>query len=176
MNLVKEDFYCGAFLSYLLNNKIVPTLFDDNNNLNRKIYDFTTYKGDYRAYIKSSEKPSSPANEHKQYNIWTFPFTENQIEDIKSLKNNINNRELNFIFVCGQPKLSQSKIAVINTEILFKCIDVNRKDKYKQQNIKIKLRKGSWNFGVYGTNWDDKINGRDNTLSVGTNSIDYAFL
>ena len=27
MNLIKEDFYCGAFLSYLLNNKIVPVLF-----------------------------------------------------------------------------------------------------------------------------------------------------
>lgn len=57
MNLVKEDFYCGTFLSYLLNNNIVPALFDEKEDFNRKIYDFITNTGSYRTYVKSSDRP-----------------------------------------------------------------------------------------------------------------------
>lgn len=175
MDLVKEDFYCGAFLSYLLNNKIVPALFEDNYDKSRKIYDFTTDKCDYRTYVKSSDKPSS-VSRNNTCNIWTFHFTEKQVDEIKRLKEETKNKNLLFVFVCGQPKLSQSKVAVIPAYIVYKCIDVDRKHKYKTQKIKIRLVKGHWDFDVYGTAREDKKGELDNTLKVRTNNIDDLFM
>lgn len=175
MNLVKEDFYCGAFLSYLLNNNIVPALFDEKEDFNRKIYDFTTNTGDYRAYVKSSDKPSSNSR-NNTYNIWTFPFTDNQIDEIKRIKNNLNGKEFLFIFICGQPKLAKSRIAVVPSDKVFQCMDIDRHDKYKQQNIKIRLIKGHWDFDVYGTAREDKKNDSDNTIKVRTQNIDELFI
>ncbi|NFI54973.1 hypothetical protein FDA48_00990 [Clostridium botulinum] len=175
MNLVKEDFYCGAFLSYLLNNNIVPALFEDKEDQNRKIYDFTTDAGDYRAYVKSSEKSSSNSR-GDTCNIWTFVFTDNQIDEIKELKEKTIGRELIFVFVCGQSKLTKSKIAAIPSDKIFQCIDLERKDKYKGQKIKIRLIKGHWDFDIYGTAREDKKNGKDNTLKVKAKSMDELFI
>lgn len=175
MNLVKEDFYCGAFLSYLLNNKIVPALFEEKEDPNRKIFDFGTDTGDYRVYVKSSEKPSSNSRSDT-YNIWTFPFTDNQIDEITELKKKTKEKKFLFVFICGQSKLSKSKIAVIPNEVVFQCIDNKRQDKYKQQNIRIRLIKSHWDFDIYGTAREDKKNGEDNTLKVRSKNIDELFI
>ena len=175
MNLFKDDFYCGAFLSYLLNNKIVPALFEDKNDQNRKIYDFVTDTGDYRVYVKSSEKPSSNSR-NDTCNIWTFPFTDIQIDEIRELNINTKEKEFLFVFICGQFKLCSSKIAVIPSESVFQCIDTKRQDKYKKQNIKIRLKKSHWDFDIYGTARDDKKNGEDNTIKVRANSLDELFV
>lgn len=92
----KEDFYCGAFLSVLLNNRIVPALFEERIDANRKIYDFTTDKGDFRIYIKYAEKPSSKSKIKDSF-IWNFSFTENQIDEINAI--NSEGRNLYFIFI-----------------------------------------------------------------------------
>ncbi len=172
MNITREDFYCGAFLSFLLNNEIVPALFEERIDINRKIYDFTTDKGDFRVYVKFTENPSSES-ESKGSSIWNFPFTESQIDEIKSLE--IYNRNLYFVFVCGRSSLNKSKIAVIHKDIIFKCIDVNREDKYKSQSVKVRLIKGHWNFDVYGTAIADKFDGKDNTFKVRGNNIEELF-
>lgn len=75
---------------------------------------------------------------------------------MQKLKDNTNDKERLFIFICGQPKLIKSKIAVLPSEIVFKCMDIKRQDKYKLQNIKIRLIKGHWDFDVYGTARADK--------------------
>ncbi len=172
MNITREDFYCGAFLSYLLNNGIVPALFDERVDINRKIYDFTTNKGDFRVYVKCSENPSSESDS-KGSSIWNFPFTESQIDEIKTLKSN--KRDLYFVFVCGRQSFNKSKIAVIPHDVIYQCIDINRTDKYKGQSVKIKLIKGHWDFDVYGTARADKINNIDNTIKVRVKNIDELF-
>lgn len=48
-----------AFLSFLLNNGIVPALFEERVDINRKIYDFSTNKGDFRVYVKCTQSSSS---------------------------------------------------------------------------------------------------------------------
>ncbi|AOZ93608.1 hypothetical protein [Paenibacillus crassostreae] len=172
MSLTREDFFCGAFLSYLLNNRIVPAIFEERIDPNRKIYDFTTNKGDFRVYVKSSEKP---VNESSQKNgcRWNFPFTENQIDELKSVKSE--GRQMYFAFVCGKTALNKSKIAIIPESIIFKYIDIDRNNKYKGQSIKIKLVKGHWDFDVYGTARSDKVDGLDNTLKVRVKNIDELF-
>lgn len=174
LRITREDFYCGAFLSYLLNNGIVPALFDDKSDLNRKVYDFTTDKGDFRVYVKCSERPSSESD-NKSSAIWSFPFTENQIDEIKSL--NDGRKQLYFAFVCGRPEFYKSRIAVIPEDIVLQCIDVTRSNKYKQQCIKVKLAKGEWNFSVYGTARadKDKATGQDTSFKVRVKNIDDLF-
>lgn len=172
MNLKKEDFYCGAFLSYLLNNGIVPALFEERADINRKIYDFTTDKGDFRVYVKCSENPVSES-ETKGSSLWNFPFTPSQIDEIKTI--NSDKRKLYFVFVCGRLSLNKSKIAVIPQDIIFQCIDVNRENKYKSQDIKIKLIKGHWDFDVYGTARDDKSGVNDTTFKIRIKNIDDLF-
>lgn len=172
VNITKEDFYCGAFLSFLLNNGIVPALFDKRNDRNRKIYDFSTDKGDYRVYVKYSESPSSE-NTWKDSAIWNFPLTDSQIDEIKNI--DVEDRELYFVFVCGNIKLNKSRIAVIKKDDIFNCIDLSRDDKYKLQNIKIRLVKGHRDFDVYGTNRSDKLGEKDNTIKSRVKNIDIFF-
>ena len=169
MGLTREDFFCGAFLSYLLNNGIVPALFEERIDPNRKIYDFTTDKGDFRVYVKFSENPASKSDQ-KNSSIWNFPFTENQIDELKSVKPE--GRQMYFAFVCGRTALNKSQIAIIPEGIIFQCIDIDRNNKYKGQCIKIKLVKGHWDFDVYGTARSDKVAGLDNTLKVRVKNID----
>lgn len=172
MNITKEDFYCGAFLSFLLNNGIIPALFEERLDSNRKIYDFATNKGDFRVYVKFSEKPSSESDS-KGSCIWNFPFTESQIDELKNIKSN--NRDLYFVFVCGRKSLNKSRIAVVSKDIIFQCIDVYRIDKYKSQSVKIRLIKGHWDFDVYGTARADKVEDNDNTFKVRVSNIDELF-
>ncbi|MCD2348245.1 hypothetical protein [Clostridium guangxiense] len=172
MNITREDFYCGAFLSYLLNNGIVPALFEERIDSNRKIYDFATDDGDFRVYVKFSENPSSESDS-KSSQIWNFPFTDKQIEEIKTIEEC--SRKLYFIFVCGRKALNKSRISVVYKDIIFKCIDLKRIDKYKNQSIKVRLIKGHRDFDIYGTARADKLDGLDNTLKVKVNNIDQLF-
>lgn len=172
MDIRREDFYCGTFLSVLLNNGIVPALFEERVEPNRKIYDFKTDKGDFRVYVKFTEKPSSESVS-KGSCIWNFSFTESQIDEMKKIEED--NRNLYFAFICGQKALNKSKIAVVPKEIIFQCIDIDRIQKYKSQSVKIKLIKSQRDFNIYGTARADKENGKDNTLSVRANNVEEIF-
>lgn len=173
MKIAKEDFYCGAFLSFLLNNGIKPALFEEGIVDNRKIYDFTTDKDDFRVYVKFTEKPSSKSDS-KGTNIWNFPFTDKQVEEIKNLP--CDNRQVYFVFICGNLILNETKIAVVSYADVLQCIDINRIDKYKSQSIKVKLGKGGHNFQVYGTARADQLHSLDNTLKIPTTNIDTLFV
>lgn len=50
--VIKIDFFCGAFLSYLISNGITPALFEAGEK--SKIVKFSTDAGDYKVYIKYS--------------------------------------------------------------------------------------------------------------------------
>ncbi|WP_353893748.1 hypothetical protein PRVXH_000509 [Proteinivorax hydrogeniformans] len=171
--MTKGDFYCGAFLSFLLNNGIMPALFEERIDINRKIYDFTTNKDDFRVYVKYSEKPSSES-ESKGSSIWNFPFTDIQLDEIKDIRST-DNKKLYFAFVCGRLSLNKSRIALISHDIVLQCIELNRTAKYKDQSVKIRLIKGHWNFDVYGTKRADKLEGQDNTLKVRVKNMDEIF-
>lgn len=173
MELKKEDFYSGAFLSYLLNNGIVPALFDENNTEGRKIYDFTTDKGDFRVYVKYIAAPTSKS-EIKNQRTWSFPFTDVQIDEIRELEK-YNSRLIKFIFICGLKKLNGSKIAIADISDVFQCIDINRTDKYKAQAVKIRYIKKHRNFDMYGTARSDKNKFNDNTIKIKHNNIEEIF-
>jgi hypothetical protein len=171
MYVTKEDFYSGAFLSCLLNNGIVPALFENGEDNSRKIYDFTT-NDDYRLYVKSSDAPSSISLK-KHRAIWSFPFTDKQIDEINRIRSN--SKKLYFVFICGEEKLNKSKIAIAKDNIIFECIDTKRNEKYKQQSVKIRFIKGHWDYDFYGTALSDEKNGVDTTKKVRINEMDDVF-
>lgn len=142
--------------------------------MNRKIYDFTTDRGDFRVYVKCSEKPSSKSDTNKR-EIWNFPFTDSQIDYIKGLTDP--RKQFYYVFVCGKSELNKSRIAVVPEDIVLQCIDLNRANKYKSQSVKVKLVKGEWNFSIYGTARSDKDNetSQDTTFKVRVKNIDELF-
>jgi hypothetical protein len=46
----EADFYYGAVLSMLISKNVNPILIENNND--RQVYDLTTNKNEYRAFIK----------------------------------------------------------------------------------------------------------------------------
>ncbi|OBY11857.1 hypothetical protein [Clostridium paraputrificum] len=174
MNLAKDDFYCGAFLSYLVNGKAVPALFDEVEDKTRKIYKVTTNKLMYTAYVKSCTKPLK--SKGGESNLWTFSFTERQIDEISNISNDVEHQLFKFVFICGQEKLNESTIAVISFDELLKCIDIDRVHKYKPQNVMIRYYKGQKAFRVYGTTRDEISDGKENALRIKTNRIENTFI
>ena len=65
--------------------------------------------------------------------------------------------------------IKDSKFAVVDSSEILKCIDLNRIDKYKDnQSVKIKLIKRHRNFNIYGTNHPDK---KDSSIKILVNNI-----
>ncbi|WZL80722.1 hypothetical protein QBE53_13040 [Vallitaleaceae bacterium 9-2] len=172
MDLRKEDFYTGAFLSYVLNNGVKPALFEGRNTVGRKVYDFTTNEGDFRVYVKYIGKPTSKSKANNR-KIWSFPYTEDQVDEL----NEILMTERTFVFccICGEEDLNKSKLLLLDRETVRSCIDLERKDKYKPQSLKLRFIKGHWDFDIYGTARSDKKKGNDNTIKIRANNIDEMF-
>ncbi|ACB84378.1 hypothetical protein [Natranaerobius thermophilus] len=143
----KADYYYGALLSVLVNNEFSPVMIEAGNK--RKIYGLFTDNGDeYQIYSKFLSKPSSNG---QNSSTWSFVFSDNEIEEIKTIKGKKQGKDTIFAFICSQNKLNNTEIALIKFEELEKCIDLNRQ--YQGQlSVSIRRKKGSHGLWVYGTN------------------------
>lgn len=112
----KIDFYCGAFLSYLVTNKIAPTLFEAGDT--SKIVNFETNYGNYKVYTKYSRlcKKAKKTGERK----WDIYFTENEMSCIRELQES--NKKLYFVLICTDPNMRENEIAVMDYEDGLKCL------------------------------------------------------
>lgn len=138
----KIDFYCGAFLSYLVKNDIPPTLFEAGDN--GKIVKFQTNYDYYKIYIKYS---TCRRNKRTGDRLWKVIFTDNEMELVNGFSEK--NRKLLFIIVCTDPGMTESEFAVIDFEYGLKCLGndpVNEK-----RRISVFHKKYSPYMIVYGT-------------------------
>ena len=112
MSKLKEaDFYYGAILSTLLNNKICPVLIE--GGADRQVYDFTTDHKDFRLFVKYRSVPTTKAQD---YNSWQFVFSDSDITELTEyLKLGL---ELSVGLVCGQEVLNQSQYAVLHKDVI----------------------------------------------------------
>ena len=84
-------------------------------------------------------------------------------------KEKSDDKKMIFVFICVFSTLKDSKFAVVDFSEILKCIDLNRIDKYKDnQSVKIKLIKRHRNFNIYGTNHPDK---KDSSIKILVNNI-----
>jgi len=139
----KIDYYCGAFLSYLISNSITPALFEAAER--SKIVKFSTDLGDYKAYIKYSTIPK--LSERKNTRKWDVVFTRKEMEILKEFPEQ--NRIHFFIMVCTDSDMKETEIAVLDFESGMECLGDDSVN--KERRISVVHKKGSHYMKCYGT-------------------------
>lgn len=153
MSKLKEaDFYYGAVLSTLLNNKICPVLIEGGTD--RQVYDFTTDHKDFRLFVKYRSAPTTKAQD---YNSWQFVFSDSDIHELTEYLGL--GLELSVGLVCGQEVLNQSQYAVLHKDVIEKIFDEGKK------SLTISLKKGEKAFRI------SVGGGRDNAIRIKTNVL-----
>lgn len=148
------DFYYGAVLSVLFNNKsngsITPAIVEGDDD--RQVYDFTTDNIQFRLFVKYRADKQQKDND-TEYQSWLFTFTENDRNEIQSY---INDKDCNLIIalMCGSKNLTESEIALLDKEQIEEIIALNK------TSITISRKKGERDFRI------SKGGGRDNSIKV----------
>jgi len=165
MNKVnKVDFYCGAFLSYLITNKVEPTLFDATDK--SKVVRFSLKTTDYNIYVKYNSSPKKSIINDKEYTKWDFIFTEKE-KDFLLDNFAVDNRENLVVLVCTNEKLKDTCFAVLTFEQALSCLGDDKVN--KQWRITVKHKKKSEHLYCHGTALSD-----NNAIQV-YNDSDYYF-
>jgi len=142
----RTDYFCGAFLSYLISNNVEPTLFDAVDK--SKVVNFTQKNRDYNVYLKyvSTCKESKVAD--KEQTLWnvTFSLAENTYIRTKFKQDN---RENKVVLVCAKPNLQDTCVAVLSLDDALECLGDDNIN--KQRRISVKYKKGAHNLECYGT-------------------------
>ncbi|SKA96914.1 hypothetical protein SAMN05443428_12310 [Caloramator quimbayensis] len=161
--LTRADFYYGSLLSLMLSNGVKPPLFEENEE--RRIYLFTTNKGDYLLYMKYVS--SRTKRENKDVQLWQFSFSGDEVQKIKELKEKEQGKELLFALICGKQELKESEIAVLKFDEVVDCLGLNNDERTNESyRISIRYEKNAKGLRVYGNGRDEKINGKDNTIKI----------
>ena len=130
----QADFFFGAALSVLFNNRMIPALVE--NGTERRIYDVVTNSGNYRIFMKYRTKPSTDNND---LSSWQFMFNNEEVDDFR---NNLNESIL-LILICGKEELKDSEMAVLDSTQIKQAICDTRKT-----SITIGRKKHARNFYI----------------------------
>ena len=146
----KIDFYCGSFLTYLISNKVEPTLFDITDN--SKVIQFFLGKSDYNVFIKYSTKMKVSMSKANEVKKWDVLFTKKEKDYI--MNSFYSNQKKNLIvMVCTNENFSASYFSVLTYNQAIKCLgedDIN-----KTMRITISHQKGSKHLYCHGTALSD---------------------
>lgn len=142
MALTKKDFYYGALLSRLMKTGSVPAIIESDES--HRVYSLTNDNGEFNLYIKYSSKPSLSKNQKR----WNFYFTDNEVITLK--KSDLFEKDKYiFAFICGEENFIKSQIAFLTYDELRKAIGLEYQEQVRR--LSVSLRRGSWNFLIYGT-------------------------
>ncbi len=114
------DFYYGAVLSMLFNNKIKPALVEGDNN--RQVYDLTTNTGECRLFIKY--RANKQDTKKQDYNSWLFVITDSDKKEMLGYIESGYNLVL--ALVCGMVGFSSSEIAVLDKHQIEELINLGK--------------------------------------------------
>lgn len=147
----QADFYFGASLSVLFNNKMRPALVE--NGTNRRIYDLSTDNGDFKIFMKYRTKPGT---DNEEITSWQFQFNREEIEE---LSNNLNETVL-LILICGKEDLRNSELAILDNNEIRQAVCESGKN-----SLTIGRRKHARNFYI------SMGGGRINDLLIKANKL-----
>lgn len=142
----KIDFFCGAFLSYLISNGVEPTLFDAGDK--SKVVCFTQKNKDYNAYLKYVSTCSERKVAGKNHTLWNVNFSDAENEYIQT-KFKKDGRENIVVLVCTKQNLRETCVAILSLNDALECLGNDTKN--EQRRISIKYKKGGWYLECYGT-------------------------
>jgi hypothetical protein len=112
----KIDYFCGAFLSYLISNGISPALFEAGEK--SKIVKFSTNLGDYKVYIKYST--ICKFSDRKSTRKWDVLFTKKEMDILKDFLEQ--NRKHYFVLVCTDTNMKENEVAVLDYDGGLMCL------------------------------------------------------
>lgn len=147
----KVDYFCGAFLSYLISNKVEPTLFEAGDK--SKIVEFTIRATTYKVFLKYSTKKKTVKKQGKIFDRWEIIFAPNEILQIENFAEPF--KKVAVICICTDEKLHDADIAVLDHEDACKCMGINQDDKNEQRRITVQHMKGSSKILCHGTALSD---------------------
>lgn len=146
----KIDFYCGAFFSYLITNKIEPTLFDAND-ISKEI-GFLLRDKEFKVYLKYVNAEKQIRLNGKEHDRWDIIFTKKENE---YLHNSffIQGKENIIVLVCANSKLRNTFFALLSYNDAIKCLGNDMVN--QQYRISIRRQKGSPYAFCWGTALSD---------------------
>lgn len=150
MNINKIDFYCGAFLSYLITNKVEPTLFDATDK--SKVIRFSLRSQDYNIYLKYSTSLRESSHHGMTFRSWNVPFTKQEKQFINHQFYD-KQRENLVVIVCTDRQLRNTCFAVLTYRQALACLGDDHLN--KNPYIAAKHPKGSEYLYCYGTSLSD---------------------
>jgi hypothetical protein len=145
----KIDYFCGAFLSFLVSEKVAPTLFEAGET--SKIVRYSTDNDDYKIYLKYSTNAKTSTVKQIEYMKWTITFTSKDMERLQAFFEN--GRTNYLVCVCTNKDLKDTSIATLPFADAMKCLGDDAVN--KQRTIVIKHQKASSKFSCYGTALDE---------------------
>lgn len=140
------DYHHGAFVANLVNVGFQIELLESIET--RRSYRISSGEDQYLVYSKYSSKPSSQ-NKHKGAITWTFSFSAEEIEKIKSYQARQNPCLVALASHYGHR--DGGELAVLTSDELFLCIGENWRKKDAQVAV---LKKPRNQVKVYGTGID----------------------
>lgn len=146
----KIDYYCGAFLSYLVSNDIAPTLFEADED--SKTFRYLIGSQDYKVYVKYAGKGTTVKKFDKVSKKWVINFSKQEYDKFKDFYDP--HRKLLVVCVCTNAKFSETDFAVLTYEDALKCLgsdDIN-----KQRHLTIVHQKASPKMYCHGTAVSDE--------------------
>jgi len=159
MALTKSDFYFGALLSRLVKTGFAPAIIEHGEK--RRIYSLSNDLGEYKIYTKYLSKPTRV---NRRSIRWDFPFTTDEVREIKSFNSG---EEINYLFgfVCTKDEMKDSEVVFLTYEQVRECFgrDYLPSD---SKRVTIILEPGSWSYTAYGTGLDKVENGLKITRNV----------
>lgn len=156
----KVDYFCGAFLSFLISNKIEPTLFEAGDN--SKIVEFFIRDKAYKIFFKYSTKLRKTKVSGKEYSNWDIIFSTNEEKIIQSFDDK--NKMVAVVCVCTDEDFKNTTIAILSYTDAISCLGIQQDNMNKQRRITIKHQKSSSKIFCHGTALSDK-----NAISIPNN-------
>ncbi|MDF2906041.1 MAG: hypothetical protein K0R34_1362 [Herbinix sp.] len=152
----EADFYYGSVLSILFSNHITPVLIE--NNSDRQVYDYTTNKGNFRAFIKY--RTTKKMVKQNDYNCWDFNIANDCVEIKQYFESGYN---VIMFLVCGTTELKESELAILTKDDLIELFNQGKK------TISISRKKHEKAFRIA------MGSGRGKSLTIKNNRIDELF-
>ena len=143
----KIDFYCGAFLSFLVSNGVEPTLFEVGDK--SRILEFLLKQTKYKAFLKYSAKKRSAVKQGKTVYRWDIGFSQKECEMLEQFDDP--NRNVVIVCVCTDPDMKETDFAVLSYEDARKCMGLGEDRTNEQRRISVQYVKGSSKLRCYGT-------------------------
>ena len=163
----KVDFFCGAFLSYIVCNGVKePTLFEAQEK--SKIVKFALKNKDFNVYIKYTTSGTDKIKKDVRYTNWSISFS-NKERDFLMDSFSETGKENLVVLVCTNPEMNDNYFAVLKPEAVLKCLGDDAVNTSRNITLKKKRTRGTSYVSCHGTALDES-----NAISIEYN-IDNVF-